>query len=203
MPWIFVVLASLTVGACLYDQRCGPAMAYDAAAGVCMCDSDAFAVTGGCQRCPTGEVAINGACGCPSSQTKDADGTCHAITGLGNACDTVSSPCADATYSYCAVHGGGTAGACTNQCTSNADCDPAYTCATWEAQPYCRSFDGVGASCVSSMDCTGDANFCDIYVSHRCGITGCSLTANNCPRDSLCCDYSAFGLGNICADVCR
>lgn len=94
------------------------------------------------------------------------------------------------------------AGSCNKRCASNADCGAAYTCATWDAEPTCRTFEGVGDACTSAADCTGDANFCDTFQTHSCGIAGCSLTANDCPRGTMCCDFSSFGLGTLCAGVC-
>ncbi|HEX3760708.1 MAG TPA: hypothetical protein VHW23_18465 [Kofleriaceae bacterium] len=178
-------------------------MTYLEAAGACVCDADAIPVTGGCQRCAADEVVAAGKCACPSGETKNALGVCATVAGLGDACDTATAPCTDATYSYCATKGSATAGTCTKACTSNADCDAAYTCATWEAQPYCRTFEGLGDSCTSQADCTGDAQFCDTFQTHSCIVAGCSLTADDCPRGQTCCDFSGFGLGNLCAGACQ
>ena len=200
-----VVLTALAGSGCLFDseKRCGPAMTYVTAANACVCDSDAIAVPGGCQVCAADEVPSGGKCACAPGKTKSADNICVTVAGLGDACDTASAPCTDATYSYCAVDGSGTAGTCTKQCASNTDCGATYTCARWEAQPYCRTFDGVGATCATSADCTGDAKYCETAQSHVCLISGCSLTANDCPRDLTCCDFSNFGLGTLCAGACQ
>jgi hypothetical protein len=198
-------LAGVAASACVYDAdaRCGPAMTYVAAAHACACDSDAIAVAGGCQPCAADEVVAAGACACAAGQTKNADNLCVTVAGLGDACDTQTSPCTDATYSYCATKGGGTAGTCTNPCASNADCGAAYTCATWETPPYCRTFDGVGAACSSSADCTEDAQYCDTFQSHTCVRQGCSLALDDCERGTMCCDFSSFGLGTLCAEACQ
>ena len=194
----------LLAGGCVYDpdHRCGPAMTFVEAASACVCDSNAIAVPGGCQPCAADEIAVGGKCACPPGQTKNANNICTAVAGLGDPCDTGSSPCTDATYSYCAVRGGGTAGTCTKSCTSNNDCDAVYTCATWDAHPYCRTFEGAGAPCASSNSCTGDAMYCDTYATHTCVVVGCSLSANDCPRGTMCCDLSAFGMGTACAAAC-
>jgi hypothetical protein len=201
---LFGALAVVAVGSCVYDssQRCGPAMTFVEATNACVCDSNAIAVVGGCQPCAADEVPAGGTCACAAGQTKSADNVCVTVAGLGDPCDTATSPCTDAKYSYCAVHGTGTAGICTKACASNTDCDAAYTCATWEAHPSCRTFAGVGASCTATTDCVGDANFCDTFVTHTCAISGCSLTANDCPRGTLCCDFSGYGLGHLCAGAC-
>jgi hypothetical protein len=192
---------ALAISACLYnpDQRCGSAMHFVDAANACVCDSNAVAVAGGCKRCAADEVPGTAGCACPAGQTKDASNVCITVAGLGDACDTASNPCRDATYSYCAASGSGTAGTCTKACTSSNDCDAAYTCATWEAHPYCRTFSGVGNSCTGQGDCTGDANFCDSFQTHTCIISGCDLVKNDCPRGMICTDFSSFQLPNLCA----
>ena len=200
---VLAALIGLALGACLYDadHRCGPAMTFVDAANACVCNANAVPVQGGCQVCAADEVVSSDKCACPPGQSKNADNLCT-NSALGRACDTATNPCTDAVYSYCAVKHGGTAGTCTNRCTSNADCSAVYTCAKWEAQPYCRTFDGFGASCTATPDCTGDTNFCDTFQTHRCGIQGCSLTLQDCPRDTLCCDFSQFSLGMLCAGAC-
>lgn len=193
------VLVGVVAGGCVYnaDSRCGPAMTFVDSASACVCDNNAVPIVGGCRPCADDEIASGAVCMCAAGQTKNADNICVTIAGLGDVCDAATMPCTDATYSYCA------AGTCTERCTTNADCDSAYTCATWEPQPYCRTFEGLGASCVTSADCSGDANFCDTFQTHSCGIAGCSLTADDCPRDSQCCDFSSYGLGTLCAGACQ
>lgn len=199
-----VATLALSAASCIYDSsdRCGPAMSFVAAVNACVCDSNAIAVLGGCQPCAADEVAVGGKCGCPQGQTKNASGTCAVVAGLGDPCDT-SAACTDHTYSYCAHTSSGGPGSCTKSCATDNDCDSAYTCATWEAQPYCRTFEGVGASCSTSADCHGDANFCDTFQTHTCGVSGCSLTDSDCPRGTMCCDFSAYGLGTLCAGACQ
>jgi hypothetical protein len=200
---LLALLTGLALSSCLYDpsQRCGPAMTYVDAANACVCNSDAVAVPGGCQPCAADEVPAGGKCGCAAGKTKNADNVCVTVAGLGDPCDPVTAPCTDATYSYCAAKSASAASTCTKACASNADCGPAYTCATWEPHPYCRTFDGLGASCGSSADCVGDAKSCDTFQTHTCGVSGCSLTANDCPRNTMCCDFSGFG--TACAGACQ
>jgi hypothetical protein len=201
---MLAALIGVTVGACVYDpdQRCGPAMMYVDAANACVCNGNAIAVRGGCQLCAADEVAAGATCACPVGQTKNANNLCVIVAGLGDPCDTASSPCTDTTYSYCAVRGSGTAGTCTKRCTSNTECDAVYTCATWDAHPHCRTFEGAGTSCASSATCTGDAMFCDTFETHTCVVVGCSLTANDCPRETMCCDVSGLGGTTVCAAAC-
>jgi hypothetical protein len=192
-------------GACVYDpdRRCGPAMTFNETAQACLCESSAIPVAGGCQRCADDEVATGGKCTCPAGQTKSAENLCVTVAGLGDACDTVTAPCNDTTYSRCAVRGAGTAGTCTKLCSTDNDCDATYTCATWEPEPYCRTFEGAGATCAGPADCTGDATYCDSFVSHQCIVAGCSLTANDCPRGNTCCDFSQYGIGTLCVEACQ
>jgi hypothetical protein len=202
---LLAALTGLVAGACIYDSdhRCGPAMTYVDAIRTCVCNDDAIAVPGGCQVCAADEVPVGGSCACRAGQTKNADNLCVVVAGLGDPCDTQSSPCTDAMYSYCDVRHGGTAGTCANRCASNDECGAAYTCATWEPAPYCRTFDGAGATCASPSDCTGDAKFCDTFTTHSCVVSDCSLTDHDCPRGTLCCDFSGFGLGTLCAGACQ
>jgi hypothetical protein len=202
---LLAALTGLVVGSCIYDSshRCGPAMTYVEATRTCVCDDNAIAVRGGCQVCAADEVAVAGKCACAEGQTKNAANVCTVVAGLGDPCDTATSPCTDATYSYCAARPGGTAGTCTNTCASNSGCGAAYTCATWEPEPYCRTFDGAGATCASPSDCTGDATYCDTFMTHSCIVADCSLSENDCPRDTMCCDFSGFGLGTLCAGACQ
>src|SRR3954468_17713942 len=174
---VLAMVLGANIGACVYDadHRCGPALTYAPAVKACVCDSNAAAVPGGCQVCAADEVPVAGKCGCAAGQTKNADNVCAAVTGLGDSCDTAAAPCTSTEYPYCAVRGAGTAGTCTKRCTTDNDCAAVYTCADWEAQPYCRTFDGVGDPCGSSADCTRDAKYCDTFQTHTCVVQGCSL----------------------------
>lgn len=202
---VLAVAIGATTSACVYDsdRRCGPAMTYVEATRTCVCDSNAVAEPGGCRACAADEIPVMGKCGCPAGQTKNADNVCSVVAGLGDPCDTATSPCTSAEYSYCAVDGAGTAGTCTKTCATDADCGSAYTCADWETQPYCRTFEGLGDTCASSADCTGDARYCDTFQTHTCVVSDCSLTDHDCPRSTMCCDFSAFGLGTLCAGACQ
>jgi hypothetical protein len=80
-------------------------------------------------------------------------------------------------------------------CTVDADCDPAYTCADWEATPYCRTFSGADKTCGGPSDCAGlDASIC---YANQCRIANCTPTPmhakDDCPKDLVCCDVSALG----------
>lgn len=199
-----VLLAAAT--GCVYDadDRCGTAMHYDAALIACVCDDDAIATATGCTPCAADEVVAGGACACPPGEAKDPANVCVPVVGLGDPC-TSPTDCTNPTYGFCAPPSAGSAaGTCTSACTSDADCGAAYTCATWETQPYCRPYSGLGATCASSDDCAGnDAAFCDTFQSHTCIVAGCSLALDDCPRGLTCCDYTSFGLGHLCAEACQ
>ena len=197
-------MISVANTACIYDSsdRCGTAMKFNEAANACVCADNAIPVIGGCQACPTGQIVTGGKCGCPTGETLDANNQCATVAGLGEAC-TTSADCKTAPYTDCAPDTATGAKSCTKACTANADCDGAYTCATWEAAPYCRQFTSYGDSCASSADCTGDASYCDTFTTHKCDVQNCSLTENDCPRDTMCCDFSSFGLGTLCAESCQ
>jgi hypothetical protein len=190
---------------CLYDpdRACGANMLFNPERQICVCNDTAIPVAGGCQPCAADEVVVGGACACPDGQTKNQDNVCATVAGLGDPC-AAETGCNDATYSVCAPStAGSSAGTCTKGCASDADCDGAYTCATWEAAPYCRKFAGAGASCSAQADCAGgDAEFCETYMSHTCFVANCTLGVNDCPRDTQCCDFSPYGLPNLCSPVC-
>jgi hypothetical protein len=119
---------------------------------------------------------------------------CAALPGLGDSCDG-DHPCIDATYDMCAETSIG-AFTCTRGCATDDDCPGAYTCADWEAEPYCREFTGVGTACTTSDDCAGlDADFC---IQGYCVIDGCTVGVDECPRGMACCDLSAYGIGTLC-----
>ena len=201
-----LITAAALAGGCVYnaDERCGPAMSYDAALGACACDSDAVPTGLGCTPCAPDEVVVGGACACPTGTAKNDANVCEVVVGLGDAC-TGSASCTSAPYDYCApATAGSTANTCTSECASDADCGAAYTCATWEAHPYCRTFTGLGKSCASGADCAGlDAAYCESAQSHVCLVSSCSLTASDCPRGTQCCDFSNYGLGTLCAEACQ
>jgi len=200
----YLFLATALSG-CLYDasDRCGPAMKFAPELATCVCDDNAVATGLGCVPCASDEVVVSGACACPAGATKNADHVCERVVGLGDPCADATS-CTSEMYSMCAPDTAGTAaGTCTSGCASDADCGGAYTCATWEAVPYCRPFAGLGKTCGTSADCAdSDAQFCDTFQTHTCIVAGCTLGTDNCPRGSMCCDFSAYGLPTLCAEAC-
>jgi hypothetical protein len=197
-------LIALSGPACFFNEpACGPSMYYDEATFRCSCVENAILKGGGCTPCAADETVVAGSCACAEGQVKSSTGVCATVAGLGDPC-SASAPCTDATYSSCAPStAGASAGTCTKACTTNTDCDGAYTCATWEPQPYCREFSGVGKSCTSPADCAGnDAAYCESFQTSSCIVSGCSLTAQDCPRNTQCCDFSSFGIGNLCTPAC-
>jgi hypothetical protein len=202
-----LLFATAAVGsACVYDadERCGAAMTFDATLDICVCDTDAVADGLGCKRCAADEVALAGACSCATGSSKNADNICVEVAGLGDACAS-SAECTTPEYPVCApATGGSSANTCTNACTSDDDCGTTYTCALWEAAPYCRTFSGFGATCSDQADCAGkDAAFCESFQTHTCVVAGCTIGTDDCPRGLQCCDFSGFGLPNLCAEACQ
>ena|SRR5687768_123335 len=201
---LLVGLCAALASACMSDsERCGPNMTYDAEHVTCLCAANAVAVEGGCRACADDEVVVGESCACAPGQAKNEANVCAVVAGLGDPCGA-SQACTDATYSYCApATAGSSASTCTKTCASDADCGAAHTCATWEAQPYCREFSGVGESCTSQADCAGfDAAGCDTFQTHACLVVGCALDKDDCPRGNTCCDLSAYGAGTACMAVC-
>ncbi|CAN5590540.1 hypothetical protein BH11MYX1_BH11MYX1_16650 [soil metagenome] len=200
------MILMLTAAGCVYDanSRCGPAMTFDETLSACVCANNAVVDGLGCKPCAADEVAQNGACGCAPGAAKSSAGVCEHVAGLGDACAGADDCTSDA-YPYCApATAGVNAATCTSTCETDLDCAPAYTCATWEPHPYCRTFAGLGTTCASSADCAAtDAQFCDVYQSHTCIVSGCSLATSDCPRGSMCCDFSQYGLGTLCAPACQ
>lgn len=192
----------LLLHACAYydpDDKCGPNMVFNEDAHICVCDSDSIKVGGGCDRCPEGKEPAGDKCACPAGMKEDEDGECAKIPGLGDACEE-SSECEDPVYDYCGKQGDDTAGICTEQCENDGDCDDTYTCADWEATPYCRQFTSVAAACTNDGPddpaCDGDADYC---FRGQCYVRGCTPTpdhaTDDCPRDRKCCDVSAIVSG--------
>jgi len=176
------------------DAECGPNMELHAEMGVCVCVDGSVADGGGCRLCAADEVAVNGACTCPENQAKDASGVCAELPGLGAPC-SATTPCDSPVFDVCYEHLGEST--CTRGCASDTDCPGEYVCADWEATPVCRTFTGVGAACNAPEDCASyDASSC---VQNLCVVQGCTVGVDDCPRDSKCCDFSAFGFGTICA----
>ena len=197
------ILVLVVTTGCVYDanELCGPHMKYDTSLDVCLCDDSSIADGLRCTLCPADEVAVAGACGCAPGSTKNSAGVCDRVVGLGDPCQSASD-CTNPGYAYCAP--GVTGSSCTSACASDSDCGDSYTCATWEPQPYCREFVGLGMSCTSAADCAGtDATFCDTYQSHTCIVAGCTVGDGACPRGTLCCDFSQYGFGTLCAAACQ
>jgi hypothetical protein len=204
--WKQALVCGVFASGCLYDadNRCGPAMVYDAALTSCVCEANAVVSGLGCAPCGADEVVVGGVCACPTGYAKDASNTCERVAGLGDACGS-NADCTSSQYGDCApATAGTTAGTCTSACGSDGDCGAAYTCTVWEAQAYCRQWSGLGESCATSSDCASyDASYCDAYQTHTCIVQGCSLSSDDCPRGTTCCDFSSYGLGTLCAEACQ
>jgi hypothetical protein len=200
--WVLFGLAALQ-GCLYYDEhdRCGPYMLYNEDAHLCFCDAQSVSVPGGCSPCASGHVPMGNKCGCPVGMQESASGACEAVAGQGDACDETN-PCKDAVYDYCAILEGASAGTCTNTCAKDDDCDSAYTCADWESTPYCKLFNGVGATCsmpgLSDPVCMPAADYC---FMGQCFVRGCTATAehalDSCPKDRKCCDVSFLKMPDV------
>jgi hypothetical protein len=129
-----------------------------------------------------------GVCMCDPDTVADG-GSCRVLPGLGAACDAATA--CDDSYPVC------WRSSCTKTCAADTDCPDSYVCADWETTPVCRTFTGFGASCVGPEDCASfDANAC---LQGHCGVVGCTVGVDDCPRDTKCCDFSALGFGTVCA----
>jgi hypothetical protein len=189
------LVAVLVVG-CEYDDahRCGEAMHFNEVASVCECDSNAVAVTGGCQVCRKDQVVADGKCACPPDFKENDKGICVEVPkGLGTPCNE-STPCVDDTYNYCAPNPQGD-GYCTNKgCATQEDCGASYTCTLWDAEPYCRRAPtGEGATCADNTACADfEANMC-VKLIKQCVVAGCDVVKNDCSATRECCDVSSLG----------
>jgi hypothetical protein len=194
------------LGGCAIDDgdECGPSMVYSEELRTCLCLDNAIEIEGGCQQCADTEVVdrASNQCVCPEGQVKVDGGICQQVAGLGDDCNATDLSCQDTVYSLCAMREGASTGYCTRACAEDVDCDDGYTCADWEAEPYCRSYTGLGQSCESSADCAGtDAAACDTVQTHTCLVADCSLELDDCPRGTGCCDLSSYGAGTLCIPV--
>lgn len=199
-----------------YSEACVCADGYAAAATGCVkCSANEMVGTSGCvckagygrkdattpcAACGANEATgATGACECAtgfSRATADAPCTASATSGQGVACDTVTAPCTDAVYNHCHVVTG-TAGYCTVQgCTSSAGCTGGYMCALTASPSYCRRPPtGEGKACTSDADCAGtEATYCNVFMTQKCQVQGCTLNPNDCFTGTVCCDYTAFGV---------
>jgi hypothetical protein len=191
---------ALAAGACVYDadDRCSinEVLVDDTR---CECSEGSAYTPYGCVLCGENEVAGPNGCDCAdglSRPTPDADCQPNAPAALGAECNVASAPCGDPRYDHCHVSEGDD-GYCTIAgCTTSADCDGGYACEVGAEPPFCRRpLVGLGRPCQSPADCAeGEANFCDMLVSHTCLEQGCSLEAQDCFGGQQCCDLSMFGV---------
>jgi hypothetical protein len=195
-------LAALLAGAvgCVYDpnHRCDDYEVLSADGRQCVCMPGAAMTAHGCTLCGANEVAGNGTCDCVAGYSRPAPGlACQQVpSAQGAACDTLSAPCTDPTYTTCHVTNG-TAGYCTNVgCTTSAECPNGYACAVDAQPPYCRRPPvGAGRACQTSADCaSSEATYCDSFMTHQCLVQGCALAPDNCFAGTVCCDLTSFGV---------
>ncbi|MDB4988726.1 MAG: hypothetical protein JWN04_3904 [Myxococcaceae bacterium] len=187
--------ASLT--GCLVDtdKRCSAnekLVDKDFAGCVCVDNAVLNAKKDGCDLCGANTVVKDGACVCATGYAKlAADGEC-VMSALESPCSASSGCTGD--YPFCAP-----GGYCSKSgCRTAADCPATYACETNQSPPYCsRPPVGQGAVCdvaKNSADCTAEADYC---VMGHCVVSGCATT-KTCHGDWVCCDFSRFGLRDIC-----
>lgn len=187
----------LAMGGCVYDaeDRCSPDQTV-AGKGFCVCLPGSVMTATGCVACGENEVATGSACVCAEGFSRPAEGAaCEAgPSGLGAACDTAGSACPDPAYALCHATAG-SAGYCTEECTSSEDCEGGYACETAATPSYCRRPPvGAGQPCASDADCAGtEAPYCESFMLHQCVVGDCSPAAQDCFSGTQCCDFTQFG----------
>jgi hypothetical protein len=188
----------MLIGGCIYDadDRCDSGQVLYAP-DRCVCAEGSALTAQGCVPCGENEVVGPEGCVCGEGFSRPmAEDACQAApSGLGTACDSASTPCADPKYDLCFATSG-SAGYCTNACQSSDECDGGYACDTAAAPTYCRRPpSGAGQACTTAADCAGtEATFCESFMLHECVVRDCSPTAQDCFPGKQCCDLSQFGV---------
>ncbi|MEO8180956.1 MAG: hypothetical protein ABI895_19145 [Deltaproteobacteria bacterium] len=188
-------MAALIAG-CVYDSddRCSPDQTLLSEA-FCLCPEDSVLIANDCVPCGENEVAGSGGCVCAAGFSRPAEGAaCEVLPStLGVACDTASTPCADATDRLCHA-ASGTAGYCTRACTSSADCEGGYACDTAATPAYCRRPPvRAGKACMTAADCAGtEAPVCESFMAHACVVV-CAPATPDCFPGTKCCDFTMRG----------
>jgi hypothetical protein len=183
-------------GGCLYDaeDRCSPGQVLQDDI-LCLCGEGSVLGETGCTPCGENEVAGGSACVCaPGFSRATADAPCSVTpSALGAACDTASMPCSDEVYGVCQP-ADGSAGYCTEACTSSDDCEGGYACDTVATPPYCRRPpSGAGRACATNADCAdAEASLCEAFMLHECVVV-CDVAAPDCFPGTQCCDFTGFG----------
>lgn len=192
---IWAMLGALSSG-CLYDadDRCSPGQVL--VDGVtCVCAEGSALTEAGCTPCGDNEVSGGSACVCaPGFSRATVDSPCSlAPSALGAACDTATMSCSDEAYSLCQPSNG-TAGYCTQVCTTSDDCEGGYACDVAATPPYCRRPpSGAGRACTANADCADtEATLCEAYMLHQCVVV-CDVAAPDCFPGTQCCDFTMFG----------
>lgn len=186
----------LALSGCVYDadDRCGPGQT-PLGKGLCVCLPGSVLTVAGCVACGENEVAAGAECVCAEGFSRAGEGAAceQRASGLGAACDAASSACPDPAYGLCFATDG-SAGYCTEECTSSEDCEGGYACDTAAAPPFCRRPPvGAGQPCTSDAECTGEATFCESFMLRQCVVSNCSPEADDCFSGTQCCDFTQFG----------
>lgn len=197
-------IAALMLTSCLVDkdEKCGANQMENEVAHVsgCVCVPNSVQNPDGigCTLCgDNAQVSSDGsACVCnPGFARESATGPCVASQ-LGAACSATAA-CVG-TYPYCA-----TAGYCTTSgCTTSADCAGGYTCDNSVSPSFCRKpATGQGQTCtVGGNECAAfDAKYCASGgAMAACAVSGCKTAKARCDTGYACCDFTPFGLADIC-----
>lgn len=200
------VLLGVTPAGCVYDadERCGPHQE-PIDKDRCICEMGYVPGPAGCVPCGEHEVASNGECVCVDDYARAGDGAaCEPIpAALGAACDTVSTPCAEGPYSSCHVTDG-SSGYCSNDCSSDDDCDGGYRCHREGADGFCRRPPlGYGQSCKSQDDCAeGEATYCETLQSNVCLVPCAAGHTDVCFEGEVCCNFGVFAPICVPGDAC-
>lgn len=189
-------LLGLIPTACVYDpdDRCGPdktSIDNDR----CVCDEGLVPSDDGCVPCGENEEPnVVGECVCVDGYARTAaTDLCEPIPmTLGADCDTDDAPCEEP-FSLCHVTEG-TAGYCTEACSSDADCDGGYRCHLEGGSGYCRRRPlGYGESCQSDDDCAGgEATYCEVIRTNQCLVPCEAGKTDVCFEGEVCCNFVIF-----------
>lgn len=190
-----LALATLAlVGGCLVDtdERCDEnqtVLEGDFGGCVCAPGSVLNAAKNGCTKCGAHEVVKENACTCETGFARLTPGGECSASQLEAAC-SATAPCGGE-YPYCAAPGYCTKGTC----AASSECPAGFACELKASPVYCsRPPTGLNSVCDATTPCTGEANYCAMGA---CAVSGCATT-KTCHGDSACCDYTSFGLADIC-----
>ena len=176
------------------DDRCGPHQV-PYVEDRCVCEAGFVPGDEGCVPCGDNEVESGGECVCAEGYARSVEGEACALipADLGADCDTESEPCADGPHALCHVTSG-SAGYCTNSCSSDEDCSGGYKCHVDGADSFCRRPPvGYGKSCDADEDCAdGEATFCETIQARQCFVPCEAGNTDVCFEGEVCCNVVLY-----------